>query len=139
MKTLLSVLFTCVITLSFSQNLSVKIDNYEASEGYIYIAVFDSQDAFEKRQTPHRKKINVNDIHKPIVFKGLSKGTYCVSVFHDLNNNMELDTKSSGIPNEPYGLSNNPGFGKPSFEKISFPFEHDKLVVIEMRTVKRSN
>jgi len=139
MKTLLSVLFTCFITLGFSQNLSVKIENYEAKDGYFYIAVFDSQEAFEKRETPHKLRISASEIKNPIVFKGLKKGTYCVSVFHDVNGNKKLDTKDSGIPKEPYGFSNNPGLGKPNFDKMSFELVKDHLVIIEMRSVKSTN
>lgn len=140
MKSLLLTIALFFISLfGFGQNLSVKIENIDVEEGYFFVAVFDSQESFDKRETPHRKKIHAKDIKKPIVFNGLKPGEYAVSVFYDTNNNKQLDMKKSGIPDEPYGLSNNPGLGTPKFDKISFRFDKDHQVIIQMRTVRNRN
>lgn len=139
MNTLTTLIFTCFASLVFSQNLSIKIEDFEAKDGYFYVAVFDSQEAFEKRETAHKLRVSASEIKKPIVFKNLKKGTYCVSVFYDANGNKQLDTKDSGIPKEPYGFSNNPGLGKPHFDKMSFQLEKDYLVTIQMRSIKSTN
>jgi len=44
-----------------------------------------------------------------LVFSGLHRGNYAVSVFHDANGNGKLDT-FVGIPREGYGFSRNPPF-----------------------------
>ena len=140
MKKLISgLVFALAISTGIAQNLSVSIEDIDVKDGYFFIAVFNSQEAFDKKETPHKKRISASEINKPVIFKGLPKGEYAVSVFYDTNNNKQLDLKSSGIPNEPFGLSNNPGLGKPRFEKISFPFEKDQHLVIKMRTTKPAN
>ncbi|MBI1752629.1 MAG: DUF2141 domain-containing protein [Acidobacteria bacterium] len=55
---------------------------------------------------------------------GLAAGAYAVVVFHDENDNGEIDHYVIGLPKEPLGFSN--GFsmsltsGKPTFEKLRF-------------------
>ena len=54
-------------------------------------------------------------------------GKYAITIFHDVNDNEELDTNFIGIPKEPYGFSNNPksSFGPPGFDDAVFEFEKD--------------
>ncbi|HEY3500081.1 MAG TPA: DUF2141 domain-containing protein [Polyangiaceae bacterium] len=63
---------------------------------------------------------------RPIcVFRGIPKGTYGLSAFHDKNDNGKLDTNFFGMPTEDYCASNNArGFmGPPSFEDAKFTYE----------------
>jgi uncharacterized protein (DUF2141 family) len=59
-------------------------------------------------------------------FPGLAAGSYAVVVFHDENDNGEIDHNAIGFPREPLGFSN--GFvlglvsGKPTFEKLRFDY-----------------
>lgn len=59
-------------------------------------------------------------------FPGLPAGRYAVVVFHDENDNGEIDHSALGLPKEPLGFSN--GFslgllsGKPTFEKLRFDY-----------------
>jgi uncharacterized protein (DUF2141 family) len=64
----------------------------------------------------------------------LPEGEYAISLYHDVNENNELDTGSYGIPIEAYGFSNNvKGFmGAPSFEKSKFSLTEDKIVRINL-------
>lgn len=134
-----SIFFFSMLLTFFSlhgQTLSINLDNTEEKEGFYYIAVFDSQEAFEKQEMVAKKRVNVSEINKPIVFQGLKKGTYCVSVFYDTNQNKKLDTKDNGMPIEPYGFSNNPGLGAPTFEKMSFLLDKDVNLTIKLRRLK---
>ena len=60
-------------------------------------------------------------------FLGLPKGSYAVVVFHDENDNGEVDHNPLGFPKEPLGFSN--GFslgmfsGKPTFKKLRFEYK----------------
>jgi uncharacterized protein (DUF2141 family) len=57
---------------------------------------------------------------------GLPAGSYAVVVFHDENDNGEIDHYVIGLPKEPLGFSN--GFslglfsGKPTFKKLRFDY-----------------
>ena len=55
-------------------------------------------------------------------YPNLPPGKYALSCFHDLNGNGKLDTNWMGIPNEPYGFSNNarPQFRAPKWAEAAF-------------------
>jgi uncharacterized protein (DUF2141 family) len=119
--------------LYYSQTLTLNIKKIPKSKGDLYIALFKSQEDFDAKKYYRTKIIFFKDLDKPIQFDNLEKGVYCVSLFYDLNNNKKLDKNLIGIPTEPYGLSNNPGFGFPDFEKMKFTFKGDLTISIEMR------
>ena len=59
------------------------------------------------------------------VFKGVPKGVYGISAFHDQNNNGKLDTNLLGLPTEDYCASRDARntFGPPSFEDAKFSYD----------------
>lgn len=67
-------------------------------------------------------------------FNGLKPGKYAVAVYHDENNNGDLDTNLVGIPNEAYGFSNNASglFGPPAFEDAGFEIWDNQPLIIEI-------
>ena len=58
------------------------------------------------------------------VFKGVPKGVYGISAFHDQNNNSKLDTNFIGLPTEDYCASRDARgtFGPPSFGDAKFSY-----------------
>ncbi|MEO8903074.1 MAG: DUF2141 domain-containing protein [Polyangiaceae bacterium] len=58
------------------------------------------------------------------VFKGVPKGVYGISAFHDKNNNGKLDTNFIGLPTEDYCASRDARntFGPPSFADAKFSY-----------------
>jgi uncharacterized protein (DUF2141 family) len=58
------------------------------------------------------------------VFKGVTKGVYGISAFHDRNNNGKLDTNFIGLPTEDYCASRDArsSFGPPSFGDAKFNY-----------------
>ncbi|MDE0001242.1 MAG: DUF2141 domain-containing protein [Rhodospirillaceae bacterium] len=64
---------------------------------------------------------------KRFVFLDLSPGQYAVAVFHDENDNSELDTNILGIPTEGTGFSRNAqgNFGPPSFHDAAVEISAD--------------
>ena len=63
--------------------------------------------------------VPIEDGRAIAVFEDVPAGPFAVSVFHDENDNGELDTAALGIPSEPYGFSGDARdlFGPPSFEE----------------------
>ena len=105
--------------------------NIEVPAGKLYIAVFDSQDAFL-----HPEKARFQGIFpvdrlgsQKVVIKDVPAGTYALSCFHDVNNNGILDKNWMGIPKEPYCFSNNarPRFRAPTWEEAKFAFRSQSL------------
>jgi uncharacterized protein (DUF2141 family) len=58
-------------------------------------------------------------------FKGVPRGVYGISAFHDKNNNGKLDTNFIGLPTEDYCASRNARgtFGPPSFDDAKFNYD----------------
>ena len=63
--------------------------------------------------------VPIKDGQAIAVFEDVPAGPFAVSVFHDENDNGELDSAAFGIPSEPYGFSADARdlFGPPSFEE----------------------
>ena len=113
-------------------DLTIQIEGIENNKGKIYIAIYDSEETFLKKA----KGIiaDIKDKKSIGIFKGLKKGTYAVSLFHDENDNKKMDTKIFGIPKEPYGFSNDAtGFmGPPKFKDAKFTLAGNKTITINI-------
>ncbi len=106
-----------------SVTLKVTIRGIESDEGTIRVALFDSRETFETREHPLRAELLViREGQSEWIVEDLVQGAYAIAVFHDRNENGELDTNLVGMPKEPYGFSNDARgrFGPPSFEEARF-------------------
>ena len=110
--------------------LHVEVLGINQIQGFIRVAVYDSQDAFlgEEVVASDGWKVVSNALSGSIP---LNRGKYAISIFHDLNSDGELNTNFFGIPKEPYGFSNDAKgkFGPPSFEKSAFEIKEDKYKI----------
>lgn len=120
---------------SWSQQLSIKIENPKKESAILYVAVYSSEAQFKSREMQAKKKVSADALNKPIIFTNLPKGLLSVAVYFDINKNEKLDLKKNGIPTEPFGFSNNPGLGVPSFQKTVFTFEQNTEITIKIKSV----
>ena len=105
--------------------LTLSIIGLENSTGRVRVAIYNSADRFELGGERFMGLV------LPIVDQvasariSLPRGTYGIKVFHDENQNEELDTFIFGIPAERYGFSNNPAakFGPPEFKAAAFTLD----------------
>ena len=120
-------LFFCFFPAFAVSDLKVEFSNILEAKGDLYVAVYNSSNAFLKEDQVFRKiivpitqtgalKVSIDD---------LPPGQYALSCFHDVNGNGKLNTNWMGIPNEPYGFSNNarPKFRAPNWGEASFDFK----------------
>lgn len=129
------VMVACSATQIFAQNkLEVTVTNITETTGTIRVALYNNEKDFLK-EFQEGKIVKASAKEVTIVFDNLKKGDYAVSVFHDKNDNQEMDSNFMGIPSEPYGFSNNVmgTFGPPSFEKAKVSVEKNKSAVINLR------
>ena len=116
-----------------SHELVVKVHNIKHFKGSLKYALYDDSEKFLKEAfTSGGAAIEDHTI----VFKvgGLKDGTYAVSIFHDENDNGELDANWIGIPSEPYAFSNNAKgkFGPPDFDACQFELNESTEITIEL-------
>lgn len=117
------VMLICTIGISQSYNLTLKITNIEEVKGDMSIALFDNGDEFPGHSNCYfgiNLPVTSNELTH--VFKDIPQGTYAIAIYHDIDKNGEMNTNWIGIPNEPYGFSNDAmgKMGPPKFVDASF-------------------
>ena len=103
----------------------LELSGLGEASGDLYIAVYDAEANWLGDDTYLDKKVAIADALEGELVRTevvLPPGEYAVSIFHDRNNNGELDTNFIGMPKEPIAMSNNarPKFGPPKYEDAVF-------------------
>lgn len=109
--------------------IKVAITNIASGKGQILIALYDTEDSWLKKLYKGAIGKIVNG-ESSSIFTNIPAGTYAVSVFHDEDNDGELDTNFLGIPKEDTGSSNNApaNFGPPKWEDAKFEVKGNTVV-----------
>lgn len=123
-----------VTQLLFAQNLTIEVRDIVKVDGYLYVAIYNSQETFMKKPLT-AFRIEVKDKVLTIPCQGLPAGTYAISLFQDENENSKLDTAAFGIPTERFGFSNDAEgvMRPPSYDKCCFTFADNQTLVIHLK------
>jgi uncharacterized protein (DUF2141 family) len=109
-----------------SARIVVTIIGFESDAGQVMVALWDDADRFPTGEN-HVAALRavIKDGSAQLEFIDVAPGEYALSVFHDENDNGELDTGFMGIPKEPIGASNDARgrFGPPKFDDARFPVD----------------
>ncbi len=123
-------LFSSASKVETKETLTVNVTNIESTDGNIIVAIYnDAEKGFKTKDVYTYKSVKAVKGSVKVEFQ-LSKGEYAVSVFHDENNNKELDSNMMHIPKEPYGFSNN--VRMPKYDKAVFMIDGDKTISIKI-------
>lgn len=134
LKLVLLIIFSAVAGSVYAQyRVEFTVRGIKKLQGTVLVAVYNSEETFLKEHLTS-KKVKVDSNEVVVVFEALPSGKYAISTFHDENDNNKLDTNFLGIPNEPYGFSNNARgtFGPPSFEKATLKVDSSKMFVVTL-------
>lgn len=126
MKRVLGAIALLSLTFGLSQNaqafqnrLTINVQGLKAAKGRVCYSLFSSSAGFpmSANQAIRAECIAANSNSSAIAFGNLTPGTYAVAVFHDMNNDGQLNKNTFGIPMEGFGFSQNPGIvsGPPKF------------------------
>ncbi|PCC98290.1 DUF2141 domain-containing protein [Halopseudomonas pelagia] len=123
---------------ALSADLQIDISNAKQSNGLVYFALYDSAESYEEREMREGAISTESDTPPSAVFTGLPPGDYAITVYQDVNANRKLDTNLIGIPNEPYGFSQNAmgAMGPPDFTAAAISLSADdetQVINIELR------
>ncbi|MFY0630125.1 MAG: DUF2141 domain-containing protein [Flavobacteriaceae bacterium] len=115
-------------------DLTIEVTITKHHKGDILLALYNSEEDYMKK-TYKSGKVNVKNGKATLKFKGIEKGDYAFSLFHDVNSNEKLDKNFFGIPKEPYAFSNNEkgSFGPPKYKKAMFTVQEDKHVTVSIK------
>jgi uncharacterized protein (DUF2141 family) len=140
-------LFATFTNLSFAQTvgaetnrtLTVIVDGLRNHNGQVCMRIYSSQQGFPLDDTSE-VQATCTQIKESFVtkrFYGLKPGTYAVAVLHDEYGDHKLHKDLLGIPQEGFGISNNPTVsfqtGTPKFKEASFSLRQDKTIRIIMK------
>ncbi len=116
-------------------NLTVKITGIRNVKGRINIALFRDGKGFPSdipsAVAAQRVDIDPQTLTATAVFKNLPQGSYAAAVLHDENLSGKMDFDAQGIPQEGYGISNNPDTtqGPPTPEDAKFAVDKPESAI----------
>lgn len=88
--------------------LEITFANLRAPTGQIMLALFDSQESFDRGGAPVRAiMVPVSGDTATATIPGILHGRYGFKVLHDIDGDGEMDTNPFGMPIEPFAFSNN--------------------------------
>jgi uncharacterized protein (DUF2141 family) len=109
-----------------SGELTIILRGFENDDGMAMIALSNTQEDYEAKDDPYRGNSTkiVNKLTSWTI-SDLPYGEYAIKVFHDEDEDGDMDTNFFGAPSEDYGFSNDArgSFGPASWEDAKFVFK----------------
>jgi uncharacterized protein (DUF2141 family) len=133
-KKILGFAVVCAAGLSTAQaaDLKVSVQGIKSETGVVYYALFDKAGFTQKSLAVARSDIK----QATALFENLSPGEYAVTIYVDVNENGKLDKNFVGMPQEPYGFSNDAmgTMGPPGFEAAAIKLgDENQAITINLR------
>ena len=114
-------------------SLKVVLTGFRNNKRHASVTLFNNERAFPKSPEKSLRTVyvTVNNNKAMAVFENLQPGEYAISVYHDENNNQNMDTNFLGIPKEGVGASNNAKghFGPPEYKDAKFYYNGNNQVI----------
>ena len=138
MKKVFCILFAFFLCASFfgqeqkECEVVLQITNIKSDVGTILVSVHNSEKNFKSRVPVASFKAPAKAPSVSFALK-LAPGEYAFCVYHDANDNGELDTGLFGIPKEPFGFSNYDGKSPPGkFARHKLMISKDETIAIPL-------
>lgn len=126
-----------IVEAESTAKLTVVVDGLLNQKGEVCLRIYENERGFPQSAAGIVQsgctKVTGASVTKQ--FYGLKYGTYAVTLFQDENGDKKLNTNFIGIPQEGFGISNNPPVGNsaPKFSNASFPITKDTTIRIGMK------
>ena len=123
---LIVILFSISFLTQEKGSIQLEIKNFDSNNGFVRIALYNNHENYTSKDKAFKTaKLEIKNNIVNYTFEDLPFGEYAIKLFHDENNNEELDTGMFGIPTEDYAFSNNArGFmGPASYEDAKFKLD----------------
>jgi uncharacterized protein (DUF2141 family) len=139
LATLTSISLTNTVKAESTETLTVLVNGIQHQKGQLCLGVYSSEKGFPFSTNTVVKsgciKITGSTLKKQ--FLGLKPGNYAVAVVDDQNGDRKLNQDIFGIPQEGFGISQNPTVsiqtGAPRFRNASFVMSRNTTVNIIMK------
>jgi uncharacterized protein (DUF2141 family) len=111
----LAVVLSLSVSSTQAATLTIRAQGVQADRNMVYAGICDT--SFDEATCPYSDRGQATAGTVELRIRNVKPGTYAIAVFHDVNGNGKLDRSFIGLPNEPYGFSNDVGRrGPPNFE-----------------------
>ena len=128
---LIAALTACTIAtpLASASDLTVTVDGIAKQQGSIMLGLFD-ETTYKGDGAVDGANLTVEGASVSVTFEGLEPGEYAVRLYHDVNDDGEMNTNPFGMPTEPYAFSNDAKgrFGPAKWEDAKFSVDADGTV-----------
>jgi uncharacterized protein (DUF2141 family) len=105
--------------------LVVSVDSIKSDEGHLMAQLFAGEDNYNQGKAQASLMVAAKQGMGQLRFTDLAPGEYVVRMFHDENNNQQMDANTFGMPTEGYGFSNQ------AVGNMGPPQYRDMVVLIE--------
>lgn len=108
----IAIALTCAATAAHAATaaeaarLTVACDNLQP-KGAILAALYSNADDYAANKNARFARAEVTGAQATLTFADLPEGEYAIKMFHDLNNDGQMNTNPFGMPTEPFAFSNN--------------------------------
>ncbi|MEM6556033.1 MAG: DUF2141 domain-containing protein [Pseudomonadota bacterium] len=115
--------------LAAASDLTVNVEGISEVKGSIMMGLFDEA-TYNGDGAVNGANLKVEGNSVTAVFEGLEPGEYAVRLYHDVNDDGEMNTNPFGMPTEPYAFSNDAKgrFGPAKWEAAKFTVESDGTI-----------
>lgn len=105
-------------------DLTVTVEGIAQTQGTIMLGLFDEA-TYDGDGAVNGANLKVEADRVTVTFEGLEPGEYAVRLYHDLNDDGEMNTNPFGMPTEPYAFSNDARgrFGPAKWDDAKFTLE----------------
>jgi len=140
---MLRALFFLTLLLPFAPDstdtgtIKLQIDNINSSEGRIWVGIYEQETYMDRERALLRAYTSLDAESLSVAIEGLSYGDYAIAIFHDRNDNGELDRNFLGIPIEPFAFSGTlrSKFRLPRFNEVHFTLkEREHTIKTQLKT-----
>jgi uncharacterized protein (DUF2141 family) len=110
--------------------LTVQVDGLDSSEGMVRAELTTTQN-YDEDGNIRAAALSIQDEGAQWTVEDVPHGTYAVRLYHDEDDDSELDTNMFGVPQEAFGFSNDArgSMGPPDFEEAAFTLNSDSLAM----------
>ncbi|MDQ3101074.1 MAG: DUF2141 domain-containing protein [Bacteroidota bacterium] len=123
MRWLFSLLFLAAQLVHAQATLEVEVLlNRSEDEGVVRLALCKGEAAYEKVKGCIERSMSPRGSSLIFQFEELAPGEYGIQALHDINSNGDMDFNFLGLPQEPYGFSNDAkvNMSAPGFDQAKF-------------------
>jgi uncharacterized protein (DUF2141 family) len=124
-------------------SLTIRVENVLPAGGILRLGLYDAA----RYPDDDSKPIASADVtavagETVITLRAIPPGVYAIQTFQDVNANDRMDTSWLGLPQEPFGFSQDatPFLSKPSFDEVKFTLAAgDNALVIHLQNSIRNS